>query len=292
MQHTIGDDIFLEPAQEAFGGCWVDVSLSPADPGTGIVYHTPRGSVKSSLGNAFTKRRTIGLRDGRVRVETIEHVNAALFFYGIDNAHVCLNRLPSKSYDILPNWAKTKSDVMPTDINRELPLCEEIEKVGVVTQLNLRRERTINHEIKTPYLTFTPAKGLSMSAKIDYPKYDLVQEVSKEVTPEAYKEFARARPYAPYNHWMVPNPIASLLARLWLPQYGLSHGYRDKFIWPTRKKQGWIDQELFPDEVALHTIIDRVGAFSLIDGRLADMHIHCFKSNHPNDIKVLRELFS
>jgi UDP-3-O-[3-hydroxymyristoyl] N-acetylglucosamine deacetylase len=59
------------------------VRVEPAPPGTGVVFETARGALRAVAGSIDpASRRATDLRDGSVRVRTVEHLLAALVWFG------------------------------------------------------------------------------------------------------------------------------------------------------------------------------------------------------------------
>ena len=72
-----------------------EVTLRPAEAGTGIVFHridmTPPVSIEASAANVVNTRLSTTLGKNGTVVATIEHLMAALRGCGIDNAHIDIN---------------------------------------------------------------------------------------------------------------------------------------------------------------------------------------------------------
>jgi len=76
-------------------GKTIALTLRPAEPGTGIVFHrvdlTPAVSIEARSANVVNTRLSTTIGCGQATVSTIEHLMAALYGCGIDNAHVDIN---------------------------------------------------------------------------------------------------------------------------------------------------------------------------------------------------------
>jgi len=70
----------------------INLTLRPAEPGTGIVFHrvdlSPAVSIEARATNVVNTRLSTTIGNGQATVSTIEHLMAALYGCGIDNAHV------------------------------------------------------------------------------------------------------------------------------------------------------------------------------------------------------------
>jgi UDP-3-O-acyl N-acetylglucosamine deacetylase len=66
----------------------VSVVVQPADSGHGIVFELDGGHIAAGLDAVCESVRCTSLRNGRVRVDTVEHLMAGLWAGGVDNAVV------------------------------------------------------------------------------------------------------------------------------------------------------------------------------------------------------------
>lgn len=96
-QHTLRVPIEYE-GTEFYGGQKVRVNISPLEEDHGIIFETKKGQVKADIHRARQSRSSVLLEDKGVGVLHVEHMLATLFAYGIDNALVRLDRVPSRSY--------------------------------------------------------------------------------------------------------------------------------------------------------------------------------------------------
>ena len=73
-------------------GSRINMTLRPAEAGTGIVFHRSLGaqtvSIPARSENVVDTRLATVLGRGDVRISTVEHLLAALAAYGIDNLHI------------------------------------------------------------------------------------------------------------------------------------------------------------------------------------------------------------
>ena len=90
-QHTISRDVSLE-GPGLFSGDPATLTLSPAAPNSGITFVREHGEhiarIPALVQNVIKRPRRTCLRNGTLRVETVEHCMAALSGMGIDNATV------------------------------------------------------------------------------------------------------------------------------------------------------------------------------------------------------------
>ena len=291
LQRTIKKDICYDGI-DFYGGNKVNVYLRPSEADTGIVFRTGNGHVGANISYASASQCSILLKNGSAAAIHVEHILATLFAYGIDNAFIDLVRVPSRSFSFLNRVGlATNIEVAPVSDDREVTLCEKIEEIGVEIQSRERRLLTLDAPVYTEKLSFEPINGdgLVIKATTDYP---IPGEESLEVliTPETYKsQLARSRMYAKHLKFGVHSRIASAVASLVYPSFGIGHGFTPSTVFlPARTLEEWREQENVPSEIAAHTIVDRLGALALLDGRLDGVKVTTRFSGHKNDLYVIR----
>ncbi|MBW2987482.1 UDP-3-O-acyl-N-acetylglucosamine deacetylase [Candidatus Woesearchaeota archaeon] len=300
LQKTIGKTFELEGLC-FYSGNPINALFHPASEDTGILFNTVRGNVKHSLQNAVPCRRSILLKDGPAKIINVEHVTSTLKYgYGIDNVYIIVRRMPpKKKSQYIPYFTHfTDTEVFPNTGDEELTLCRKLDEVGVVEQGKENIMLTLRQPFITDKLSFLPIDhGIFMHATTDYfPIGEQTFEI--EMTPENYKkELAGARRYAEHVKYLNFLPVAirdrfaSFLTAFANPSYGLGHGFSvDNVFLPVSTEEQWKAQEKYDAEIARHTIVDRLGALALIDGRLDGIRCVMKFSNHINDIAVLNEM--
>lgn len=296
-QHTIREPITVS-GLEPYGGNTVDIEINPADEDTGIIFETPRGSIKADIDHASQKRSSITLSNGRVELSVVEHFLATLYAYGIDNATISIHQRPSRSYRILQiSGLANKASVLPTLPDRQRTLCERLEEVGTKQQTKTRRVKRITNPIHTKRLQFEPIEGddLLITAITDYP-IPGEERHTLTVTPNNYREqVAASRAHMKHLKYIprfVPDAFISVATSLAYPSFGVGHGYDEKtFFLPPKTLKEWREAEIYQEEIARHTIVDRLGAIALLGERLEGVHITTRFSGHRNDIDVLKKYF-
>ena len=70
----------------------INMTLRPAEAGTGIVFHRKIGertvTIEATSANVVDTRMATVIGKGDVRVSTVEHLLSALAAYGVDNLHI------------------------------------------------------------------------------------------------------------------------------------------------------------------------------------------------------------
>jgi len=296
-QQTLKRDITYSGI-EFYGGNLVELVLRPAEPDTGVVFRTNTGHVKADIHLASQSRSSVLLRNSTTTVLHSEHLLATLFAYGIDNVLIDVKRKSSRSFKLLETfYLATDTEVIPVSEDRELTLCEKIEEVGLEKQNRERRLLRIDHPINTTHLSFQPTttEGLIIEATTDYP-IPGEETIFLEITPQNYKkQLAQSRMYAKWlPDWANKNNLTRLITKVVMeivyPSFGIGHGFTPSTVFlPVKNKEEWREQEIYSKEITRHTIVDRLGAIALLDGRLDGVKVKAKFSGHANDIKVLKE---
>jgi UDP-3-O-[3-hydroxymyristoyl] N-acetylglucosamine deacetylase len=90
-QCTIAHQIFIS-GTGLHSGRRINMTLRPADAGTGIVFHRTEGertvSIEAISANVVDTRLATVLGKGGLTVSTVEHLLAAIAAFGIDNLHI------------------------------------------------------------------------------------------------------------------------------------------------------------------------------------------------------------
>lgn len=241
------------------------VDIAPAPPKSGIVFVLP-GDVRIPATAEFvteTARATVLGKDG-VTVSTIEHLMAALFAMGVDNATV----------------AVTGPEIPVTDGSAQV-FADAIAGCGVVAQSEMR-ERLV---ISTPHffrdgdraVVVLPASRLRVKFLADFPPPVGTQYFDSDITPELFrKEIAGARTFG-YLH-----EVEALRKR------GLAQGgtLENAVVFGP---EGPLTPLRWRDEVVRHKVLDLLGDFALI-GAYPQCEIIAIKSGHRLHCIATREL--
>lgn len=142
-------------------GCAVNVKILPADENTGIVFRRVdlpnKPEVKAIYSYVVDTRNCTAIKSGDAFISTIEHIMAALYAYGIDNA---LIEIDNQEFPIMDGSAK-----MFCDMFKKLELKEQKAASKV-----LKISKNVRFEDKDGnYVELAPAKDLSVNFVIDFP---------------------------------------------------------------------------------------------------------------------------
>ena len=315
LQRTIKRN-FIQISQCPYSGHYVHMEFFPAEPDTGIVFNVPRGDVKAELGNLRPpQRRTLQLKQGDAKVQTPEHLLAALFANGIDNIRVEIRRLSPQRNIPTKYWFTyhtreyftargiNVSEVVPIVGDAERNLCERLasEECGPVEQDKERRILRLSEPFETEKISLYPIDGDDIIMQVTT-KYKPVGEQTEElvITPETFnREIAGARPYCMHIGrylFFLPEKSQKAVARFFAnfayPTLGIGHGFNESNVFvPPKTEEEWYQQEMYSGEIARHTMTDKLALFVFLEGRLEGVKMVVKpRSNHENDMNVLTEL--
>ncbi len=139
----------------------INVTLFPAEPNTGIVFRRvdidTKPTISAQIDHVTDTSRGTTLEKNGVKVSTVEHLMAALHYFGVDNTII---ELDSNEVPILDGSAKI--------------WVEEIKKVGIQQQLAKRYYYSIKNPItykddeKQIEIKALPYDGFKVDITIDY----------------------------------------------------------------------------------------------------------------------------
>jgi len=248
-------------------GSTIKLFLHPAPSDTGISFLKNGVKINASIRYAESKQGNTSLKKDGEKVQTVEHLLAALYGMGVDNC-IC----------------ETEGDEVPALDGSATGFVDIIKDAGII---QLDRERKTKN-IRTPVackdgereIFALPYRNLHVSFHIDYDSpYPPPQYRSFTITPEVFeKEIAPARTFCFYS-WIEE-----------IRKKGLGKGGSlDNVL--VIGDNGLINQTplRFPDEFVRHKILDLVGDLSLL-GCYINANILAYKSGHAANINFIRHL--
>lgn len=257
----------------------VQLTLRPAQPNTGIVFHRIDLPVPVSIQaradavNETTMASTItkDTADGRVRVQTIEHLMSALSGLGIDNLHV----------DI------TASEIPILD-GSAASFVYLIQNVGLIEQAALRKFIRVLEPVKVggddKWAMLEPHFGFKLSFSIDFahPAIDSTsQDVVVDFANGSYiDDVAKARTFGFMQDVEMLRDI------------GLAKGgsFGNAIVMDEYRVLN--DEGLRSgDEFAKHKVLDAIGDLYIIGAPLLASYT-AFRSGHALNNKLIRALLA
>lgn len=253
-------------------GLKTTVELRPAKAGTGILFLTEKGPVRATYKNAVDGTYALTLADRGAKVQTCEHLLAALYGAGVNNA-VC---------------ELFGSSEIPLLDGSSLLFSRALAKAGVTEYKEKRRQLIFNEDFlvtelvsgTTRFLKAEPADTLKIKYYVSY-DHPAIGALYREYTqkPGAFiKEISAARTFG----WAEQIKAQKKL--------GLIKGGSLKNALLFGKKgvenKGGLR---FKDEVVRHKILDLIAAVALLPFEVKGCFT-AFKSGHNIDIKMIKKI--
>ncbi|GFO54275.1 UDP-3-O-acyl-N-acetylglucosamine deacetylase [Geomonas sp. Red276] len=271
FQNTLGNKVTFSGIG-LHTGKTITLTLRPAEAGTGIVFHrvdiTPAVSIEAKAANVVATRLSTTIGHDGATVSTIEHLMAALYGCGIDNAHIDID-----------------GPEVPIMDGSAAPFVENIVKAGSKACGKAARRYLV---VKKPVTVIEGDKRISIIPSRHY-KISFDMEFAHPAVRSQFRsmvfsndcfsrEFAGARTFG-------------FLAEVeMMKSHGLAlGGSLENAV--VIGDQGVLNEEglRYPDEFVRHKILDSVGDLALAGYRLFG-HVKSVKSGHDLNHKLVTEL--
>lgn len=250
-QHTLNDS-FTCISRGLHTGLKIVMRVTPAEANSGIVFvrrdiDSPRSEIQANWKNVSDTRLSTTISNSRgIRVSTIEHLMAALYASGIDNARIIVN---GPEVPIMDGSAK--------------PFVGLINHVGKVRQNSERHAIVIKQAISVSsgdkFAGFTPSPIPWMEVKIDFEATPIGQQTfTAPIHEEVFRaELASARTFGFKEQ-------VNTLHKLGLAQGGSLENAvlieNDVVV-----NEGGLR---YDDEFVRHKMIDSIGDIALVGARV------------------------
>jgi UDP-3-O-[3-hydroxymyristoyl] N-acetylglucosamine deacetylase len=251
----------------------VEVTLRPAEEGTGIVFHRtdlePSVSIEAVAANVVNTRLSTTIGSNGVIVATIEHLMAALRVCGIDNVYVDIN-----------------GPEVPIMDGSAAPFVKWIEEAGIKTQARQRKYLVVKRPVTITdgdkKVTIIPSRffRISFDMRFNHPVVNNQFRSVKLSKSSFNKEIASARTFGFLAEF------ETLKANGFAQGASLENAV-------AIGNEGVLNKEglRFADEFVRHKILDAVGDFSLLGYHILG-HVKAFKSGHDLNHRLVKELLS
>lgn len=246
----------------------------PAEAGAGLCFVTPHGVVPALSAYRIESTRCTALAMGDAGVQTPEHLLAALYGCGIDNARVEID-----------------GPEVPAADGSALPFVTAIMAAGIVRQeaparvLRLTAPAWVASGEKQ--VIALPAGVLAVTAAIDFARPLAGPSVFTYATGlglghdrEAAERFARE--LAPARTFCFADEVAAILAA----GMGAGGSLENAIV---VSESGTSTPLRFPDELARHKALDLLGDLALLGARLA-AHVIAIKGSHALHVAAVEEI--
>src|SRR5438874_1877806 len=270
FQHTVSKTASLS-GTALHTGDKVTLKLHPAPADHGIKFKRKdlqdEPTIDAKIENLKTVERATTIGEGSVRVHTVEHVLAALWAMGIDNAIV---EMDANEPPIGDGSAQVYVDL--------------IRKAGVTAQEEPRDffhvRETMHVGSKTgALLVLLPDEKFRISCTQAGPNNQFAQFLSTEVTPSVFeREIAPARTFVYYED-VKPLMDKNLIKGGSLENAIVVRGESVLSKEPLR----------FPDEFVRHKVLDIIGDLALVGQRIRG-HVVAVKPGHSTNAELARAI--
>jgi UDP-3-O-[3-hydroxymyristoyl] N-acetylglucosamine deacetylase len=251
----------------------VEVTLRPAEEGTGIVFNRtdlePSVSIEAIEANVVNTRLSTTIGRNGVVVATIEHLMAALRVCGIDNVYVDIN-----------------GPEVPIMDGSAAPFVKWIEEAGIKTQSRARKYLVVKRPVTITdgdkKVTIIPSRyfKISFDMRFNHPVVNNQFRSVKLSKSSFNKEIASARTFGFLAEF------ETLKANGFAQGASLENAV-------AIGNEGILNKEglRFADEFVRHKILDAVGDFSLLGYHILG-HVKAFKSGHDLNHRLVKELLA
>ena len=269
QQQTIGKPVSYS-GMGLHSGNPVEMTFLPAAPNTGICFRRVdldgKPEVEARVENVSETNRSTTLSKGNFKVQTVEHVLAALAGCGVDNAVV-----------------EQDANEPPVGDGSAREYCRMIESAGIVPQADRREPYTVTSPIELQMgetvMSIFPHDILKVTCTSADKQGRFTQFYSVEISPKTWeRELAHARTFCFYEE------IEFLIKN------GLIKGGSLENAVVIREDAVLTNEPLrYPEEFVRHKILDIVGDLSLL-GRPLCGHLIAVKPSHTANCELTRQI--
>lgn len=271
-QRTIAQQVAIS-GTGLHSGQRINMTLRPADAGTGIIFHRTDGdqivSIEARSDNVVDTQLATVLGRGNTRISTVEHLLAALAAYGIDNLHIDID-----------------GPEVPIMDGSAAPFASIIEDAGFRNQSKSRKFLAIRKPITVidgeKRVNIIPSRFFRVTFDIafEHPCIAL-QQRSVKVTPETFR-----RDLSPARTFGFLRDVEQLKAA------GLARGGSLENAIVVDDERILNPEGLrFQDEFVRHKILDAVGDLSLLGYPILG-HVRAYKAGHDINHQLVEKILA
>ena len=248
----------------------VAMTLLPAPPNSGITFRRvdldSHAEIPAQVGNVAETDRSTTLSKGNAKVQTVEHVLAALYGFGVTNAVVELD-----------------SSEPPVADGSARQFCKLIREAGVETQAEriepIKIAAPIEYTHDGTVMSISPHDGFKITCTSSDKGGRFTQFFSVELTPETWEsEIAQARTFCFYEE------IEYLIKNGLIRGGSLENAIviRDDAVLTTEPMR-------YREEFVRHKILDIIGDLSLVGAPLRG-HVVAVKPGHAANCGLAKRI--
>jgi UDP-3-O-[3-hydroxymyristoyl] N-acetylglucosamine deacetylase/3-hydroxyacyl-[acyl-carrier-protein] dehydratase len=248
----------------------VTMNILPAPAGSGIRFRRTdldgKPEVEAKVENISVTQRSTTLTKGNVKIQTVEHVLAALVGLGVDNAVV---ELDANEPPIADGSAREFTRVILAAGLKELP--DKREFITLTEPIELRSGDTM--------MTVFPDDNFKITCTSTDKKNRFTQFFSTEINPKTWeKELSPARTFVFFEEleYLYKNGLikgGSLESAIVI---------RDDAVLTTEPMR-------FPEEFVRHKIIDVIGDLALL-GKPLKAHVVAVRPSHAANCELAKKI--
>jgi UDP-3-O-[3-hydroxymyristoyl] N-acetylglucosamine deacetylase/3-hydroxyacyl-[acyl-carrier-protein] dehydratase len=251
-------------------GSRVNMTILPAPANSGVRFRRVdlegKPEIEARVENVSETNRSTTLSKGNIKIQTVEHVLAALAGFGIDNAIIELD-----------------ANEPPIADGSSREFCKVIQTAGVASLPEKKEFYTPSEPIELQLgettMTLFPDEVFKITCTSADKKGRFTQFYSTEITPKSWeKELAHARTFCFYEE------IEYLIKNNLIKGGSLENAIviRDDAVLTTEPMR-------YPEEFVRHKMLDIVGDLSLL-GRPVRGHLIAVKPNHAANCEMVRQI--
>ena len=248
----------------------VAMTLLPAPPNTGVVFRRvdleSRVEIPAQIGNVTETDRSTSLSRGNAKVQTVEHVLAALYAFGVNNAVI-----------------EVDSSEPPVADGSARQFCKMIREAGIEAQAErvepIQITTPIEHTHNGSVISAFPHERFKITCTSSDKGGRFTQFFSSELTPETWEtEIAQARTFCFYEE------IEYLIRNGLIRGGSLENAIviRDDAVLTAEPMR-------YREEFVRHKILDIIGDLSLVGAPLRG-HIVAVKPGHAANCGLARRI--
>ncbi len=274
FQQTLAEEFTLSGIG-LHSGLAVTVRVRPARVDAGRFFRITFGDrqevVPAQCTAVAATQLSTEIRGEAVRIRTIEHLLAALWGMGVDNAEIAIT-------------ADQPVVEMPVLDGSALPWVEQIRAVGLIPQERARRSVTLSAPVVLhqgdSFVMAVPSDRLQFSYGIEFPSQAIGRQWFSWI-PEVDMPFAEA--IAPARTFTLTQYIEAMRS-----QGLIKGGSLENAIVCDDKT--WLNPPLrFADEPCRHKLLDFIGDLSLL-GDVPIAHYLAYKASHHLHCQLCQQL--
>ncbi len=272
LQKTVKDKLVFTGIG-LHSGKTITMTIRPADAGTGIIFHRtdmhPPVSIEADASHVVNTRLSTTIGKNNATVSTIEHLMAALYGCGVDNAHIDID-----------------GPEVPIMDGSAVPFVAALNETGTKTLARPRKYLVLKKPVTVTdgdkKITLIPSRyfRISFDMRFNHPV------VNNQFKSMKYDEDKFGTEYAPARTFGFLAEVETLKAN------GLARGGSLENA-VVIGDDGILNEGglRFSDEFVRHKILDSIGDFYLAGYRIIG-HIKAFKSGHDLNHKMVTELLA